>query len=139
MPQNHKLNCSFGPYEPGAVVPGYVFAGHDLAALTAQGLVEPTDAAVTVKVAVPKVPTPALPEDVVADRNRLADRVAGLTNDNIVLVGQVAELERHRDALKAEIGKYVEENAHLRAACDAHQAKIAELEKLLEAATEPAE
>jgi predicted RNase H-like nuclease (RuvC/YqgF family) len=140
MPQNYLVKASqFGRYVRGDVVPGYeVTAGHDAAFLVERGVVAPTDRAVTVEV-VPKAPAAAaVPDDVYAERNRLFAENAGLREDLERHAGRAAELERHRDALKAEIGRYVETNAHLAAACEEHQQKIEQLTAELEAATAPA-
>lgn len=146
MPQNLLVNVTtFGAYKAGDVIPAYEAGGHDLAFLVERGVVTPTDKPTTVEVA-PKRATPTAPaEDVYLERDRLFRETARLEQENKELDGQLAEVRRQRDDVRAEIGKYVEDNAHLTRACEEHQSTIDRLEKelaetkaLLEDVTAPA-
>lgn len=145
MPQNYKLDCSFGSYLPGAVVPEHVLAGHDVARLIELGLVAPTDLPVNVPLAVPAKVPPAVPDDVAKERDRLAAENAELRRADGSLRALLAAAEKARDTFSAKCNEYTLEVEHLKGACEHHQSKIAELEAAnaqlqadLEAATAPA-
>lgn len=122
MAQNHELFCQFGPYPAHEVVPEHVFVGHDLPLLIERGLVKPTDKAVTVALVAPEpVKAAGPPDDVLAERNRLAAENKALRANAAKFDGFAQELAKQRDAFKARCDEYTVECEHLKGACTEHQ------------------
>lgn len=144
MAQNYRVAGVrwFGKYKEGTVVPQWVGerAGN-LADLAARGILVPTDAPVTpgVEFTVPEPRTAADPAPAMADElNRLRADADRLAADNKGLAAQVAALKENLAARDKALGEQTATIEHLRAACEQHQARAAELEAELEAATAPA-
>lgn len=128
--QNYRVKCSFGQYNPGDVVPGYVVeVGHDYRAMIDMGLVEPTDVAVNVRVIAPTVPEKAAPDSVYDERNNLVVENKRLSEAAAQFKGANVSLERDKAALSAQLGQHVTDAAHLKAACEDHQQARDVLEK----------
>ncbi len=130
----------FGAYKEGSVLPEWVVArAGPVAEQVARGIVVPTADPVNVDLRVPEPKTATDPAPDIADElNRLRTDNERLAADNKGLVDRVAALRANLAARDTALGEQTDTIAHLQAAAEAHQAKVAELEQELEAATAPA-
>jgi hypothetical protein len=139
--QNYRVNVSlYGPYPGGSILPEYVVrAAGPIEEQIAQGIIEPTSAAVNVELMpmTPKPPAHAAPDVIIEKLNAARKDSASLREDLEVAVARAQHAEERRDVLEAELARYVEVNAHLSKAADDHQAKIDELEAELAKVREP--
>jgi hypothetical protein len=143
----HQLILGGRLHAEGDVLPQW-YADRDsgLAARLKVGCLVPTSRPATAGLPAPAAkvaedPTPGLLEEV----DRLGRENAAFAASNKALGERNAALEGQVETLTKALGEQTAENAHLRAACDDHQAarealekKVAELTAELEAATAPA-
>lgn len=130
--QNYRVNVSlYGPYPGGSVLPEYVArAAGPIEEQIAQGIIEPTSAAVNVELMpmTPKPPAQAAPDLIIEKLNAARKESASLREDLEAALGRAQHAEGQCAALEAELARYVEVNTHLSKAAEDHQAKIDELE-----------
>ena len=139
--QNYRVNVSlYGQYPGGSVLPEYVArAAGPIEEQIAQGIIEPTSAAVNVEL-VPMTPTAAAlaaPALIIEKLKAARKESDSLREDLEVAVARAQQAEDRRDTLEGDLAGYVEANAHLQKACDDHQKKIEELEAELAAIRAP--
>lgn len=148
-----------GRYPAGSVVPRYVIeaaAGNAdaetrarvVAEMVERGTIVPTSLPVNVDIA-PPIPRGVAPVGGISDQaaeelNRLRKDLGAAVSDRDAHASRAAEAVTRRDALAAELAKYVEANGHLTKIVADHEATIArletkveELESVLDDATAP--
>lgn len=122
----------FGPYPHGSVVPGFLVAanGHDPAKLVEQGALAPT--AKPCNVAIVPPPAAAVADgtaELFRERNDLVVELKQARQDAAHLRMQVAEKDAGLKVRDAALAAHLDELAHLKTACEAHQGRAEAAER----------